>query len=155
MKKRTVCNGLRDRAKKPSLPQTEREKYAANHGNDACSGDFKTCGCQEFKPADMCPHCTLPWIYHNTNGDCPNKEMMAAHPDSGRLEWLMKRISRAAKTLSDLSLISNLNPSTKRLIQTLSEAINQPNRDAVDDAIELEELQSNPPLMNHHQHDGH
>lgn len=73
--------------------------------------------------------------------------------DSQRLDYLMKRCQRAAKSLSDLASLTE-NPSTKRLIQTLAEAINQYDRDTLDATIENEELQANPPLINPQQHDG-
>lgn len=49
-----------------------------------------------MKLSDMCNRCTLPWMYHNENGDCPPQEIFApAEKLSPQQKQALKLIGRS------------------------------------------------------------
>jgi hypothetical protein len=99
--------------------------------------------------------CSHPGCGYPDGKKCHGCGLIVPVADGVRIEWMMKRCHRAAKTLSDFAELVNENPTRKRMIHTLAEAINMHDRYEVDRLMELEEEQSNPRLTPHEAHNGH
>jgi hypothetical protein len=99
--------------------------------------------------------CSQPGCGYPDGKPCHGCGLIIPMADGVRIEWMMKRCHRAAKTLSEFASLVNENPTRKQLVHTLAEAINMYDRHEVDRLMELEEEQLNPRLTAHEAHNGH